>query len=35
LIAEDFIEVINRHFEGTSINNSAEEIANHYIATAN
>jgi len=33
LLAEDFIEVINSHFEGTSLNNSAEEIADHYMAT--
>ena len=30
--AEDFIEVIERHFEGTSLNNTAEEIADNYIA---
>jgi len=29
--AEDFIEVIERHFEGTSLNNTAEEIADYYI----
>mgnify|MGYP003120555980 CR=1 FL=1 len=32
--AEEFIEVIARHFQGTSLNNTAEEIADHYIATA-
>ena len=32
--AEEFIEIINEHFEGTSLNNTAEEIADHYIATA-
>lgn len=33
-IAEAFEEVIERHFEGTSLNNTAQEIADHYIATA-
>jgi len=32
-LAEDFIDVIERHFEGTSLNNSAEEIADYHIAT--
>ena len=30
--AEEFIEVINEHFQGTSLNNTAEEIADNYIA---
>lgn len=33
LLAEDFIEVIERHFEGTSLDNTAEEIADHHMAT--
>ena len=32
--AQEFIAIINEHFEGTSLNNSAEEIVDHYIATA-
>ena len=32
--ALEFIDVIEEHFEGTSLNNTAEEIADHYIATA-
>ena len=32
--ALQFIDVIEDHFEGTSLNNTAEEIADHYIATA-
>ena len=31
--ALEFIDVIEEHFEGTSLNNSAEEIADHYMAT--
>ena len=32
--ALEFIDVIEEHFEGTSLNNTAEEIADNYIATA-
>jgi len=33
-IAEEFEDVVSAHFEGISLNNTAEEIADHYIATA-
>ena len=32
--AEKFEDIINTHFEGMSLNNTAEEIADHYLATA-
>ena len=32
--AEEFEDIINTHFEGMSLNNTVEEIVDHYIATA-
>ena len=34
-IAEEFEDVVSTHFEGMSLNNTAEEIVDHYIASAN